>query len=199
MKLIFQDEKRILDEPSVDVIIETINEWLSQEYYFSYFIVNGTPIYDEPETYLDDQLENIDTLEIIGRTSKELKNDLLLSAEHYIERSIPELSTLSEQFYGTTNQETWNQFGDMLEGIQWLNQLITSIDELKIQPNNWNEYLTIAATLENELKNLEEALQNKDHVLIGDIIQYEIEPIYQSLQHEVKHSIDKEGMRHDIN
>ncbi|OLN24034.1 hypothetical protein BTO30_01040 [Domibacillus antri] len=200
MEFIFQEQVIQFDQdPTVEQIIEQINTWLNNSYYFSHLIVDGVNVYEEPEQYLTENLGSIDKLEIVARTAKEFTNEILLSAENYLQGAIPELTKLSDGFYNNPASDTWDDFGDMLEGMQWLNQIIVSIDQLPKQPQNWDEYLKLAATLEVELKNLEEAMENSDNVLIGDIIQYEMAPLYEAFEKEIQTTIDTEGSRHDVN
>lgn len=200
MELIFKDQIIQYKElPSVEEIIQKINELLIDNYYYSHFIVDGQVVYEDPEQYLLEELSAISKLEVIGRTAAEFTNDILLTAEEYLKRAKPEMTDLAEGFYQNPGTEHWTNFSDMLEGIQWLNQIILSIDGINEQPGNWNAYLNLAAKLEMELGNLEEAVENSDYVLIADIIQYELIPLYESLINEINTTIDTEGTRNDVN
>lgn len=200
MELLFQEQSIQFDEnPTAEQIIEQINLWLNDTYYFSHLVADSVDIYEDPEQYLDGDLKNINKLEVIARTAGEFTNDILLSAAAYLTGANQELEKLSESFYKNPSNETWQNFGDMLEGMQWLNQIVLSIDQMKEKPQNWDEFLKLAATLEVELKNMEEAVENQDFILIGDIIQYEIMPLYGELEKEIQTTIDNEGIRHDVN
>lgn len=200
MEFLFQEESIQFDQDStVEQVIEQIHTLLDDSYYFSHLIVDGVDVYEEPEQYLNENLESIEKLELIARTANEFTNDILLSAEVYLQRASLELMKLADGFYKNPSSESWDNFSDMLEGMQWLNQIIVSIDQMNEKPQNWDEYLKLAATLEVELKNLEEAVENGDHVLVADIIQYEITPVYEGLEKEIQRTIDTEGSRHDAN
>lgn len=200
MELLFQEESIQFDQDStVEQVIEQINILLDDSCYFSHLIVDGVDVYEELEQYLNENLESIEKLELIARTANEFTNDILLSAEVYLQGALPELTKLADDFYNNPTSESWGNFSDMLEGMQWLNQIIVSIDQMNEKPQNWDEYLKLAATLEVELKNLEQAVENGDHVLVADIIQYEITPVYEGLEKEIQKTIDTEGSRHDAN
>lgn len=42
--------------PSSEEIIQTINELIQAEHFFSHLIVNGVEVYEEPESYLFEEL-----------------------------------------------------------------------------------------------------------------------------------------------
>jgi hypothetical protein len=200
VQLLFRKEKVELGPlPDADLILDKINGWLGNSYYFSHFVVDGREVYEEPKEFLLEGLEYIQELVVIARTPNELVNDVLISAETYLGNAIPELSILANAFYNNPTSNTWSNFNDMLEGVQWINTILMSIDQMIEKPRNWGEYLKHNASLENELINLKEAMENSDFVLIADIIQYEILSVFESLLSEVSKTIDTEGNRHDSN
>ena len=46
---------------------------------------------------------------------------------------------------------------------------------------------------------LQDALQNSDHVLLGDLLQYEISPLFSTLEKEIKELLNTEGYKDDLN
>lgn len=200
MKLLIAEQTIHFDkQPSVEELVAKINELLTDDYYFSHLIVDGLDVFEEPEPYLADELPHIAELEVVAQTAAQLINNSLLTAEDYLKRAQPEMTVLADCFYQQPSAEQWASFSDMLEGMQWLHQIIASIDGMKAKPSNWDEYLKLAATLEVELKNLEEAVENSDTVLMADMIQYELLPLYESLGKEIQTTIDTEGTRDDVN
>ncbi|MBB4823628.1 hypothetical protein HNO89_000848 [Sporosarcina luteola] len=200
MKLVFQQEIIEFDNKvTAEVIIEKINDILESGYYFSHFIADEIEVYENHESYLNAHIHAINQLEIIAKTMKEFTNDVLLSAEDYVKRALPELRSISNEFYNNPTDETWERFEQLLEGLQWINGVIKTIGQSNEKPDNWGEYEEIATALQEELANLEEAVENEDHVLIGDMIQYEILPNFEALQGAVQTTIDNEGTRPNLN
>lgn len=185
--------------PTNEEIMNQIKKLLGEDYYYSHFLLDGKEVYEDPEDYLNNYLGSIARIEIITKTSSELINENLLSANEYLNRAKPLLIILSNNFYQLPTTQHWEQFSDLLEGIQWLNQLVKILDNLDERPQNLDEYLQIIVQLEMEIKNLFEALENKDHVLIADIIQYELIPIFDLLLIEINKTIDSEGCRNNLN
>lgn len=200
MELLFKDKTIQFDIlPSVEEVIEKINELLADQYYYSHLIIDGEEIYEELENYLLQSLESIMTLEVVVKTVREFVNDVLIMAADYLTTAVPEMTSLADGFYKNPTADNWGEFSAMLEGMQWLNHSIDLIDKAKERPANWDECINHAVQLQMELKNLEEAVGNTDSVLIADIIQYELLPIYEALQAEFNTTIDTEVERHDLN
>ncbi|MGR3765851.1 hypothetical protein [Rossellomorea sp. NS-SX7] len=193
--LVVRSEKQI----SSSEVIESIHSLLGESRYFSHMVVDGVEVFEDPENYLIDNIDHINDIEIVAGTVEEFINESLLSAEEYLRRAIPQISLLGNDFYKNPLKETWTNFTQLLEGLNWLNQIIGLIDQTKKKPANWDKYLELAFKLKIELEQLLEAMENSDNVLIGDIIQYEILTNYEELLKMVNETIDTEGYRHDIN
>lgn len=199
MELIIGDQVMELEQPSAEQIIEKMNEMLDDEHFFSHFIANGIEIYEEYETYLAERASEIQRLEVIVKTVHELINEILLSSEEYITRAKPEIRRLADTFYQNPSPSAWQELNQLLEGIQWLHQMVMTIDQTTKHPHNWGNYLTAVASIQTELSQLEDAIQRQDSVLIADIIQYEIYPFFEAMGNEILTTIDTEGYRHDLN
>lgn len=201
MKLLLLDETYTYnnDEESIDKMFGEILEKISEtDLQFSHLVIDGEEVYENYGEYILERLNEVDTVEVVLKTVKELINETLLSTESYIKRAIPEIETIVDEFYQNPSQQTWEKLKQLIEGIQWIAQVILSIDQFEEKLANWEDYLTNLATLQNELPNLLEALQNQDALLIADVIQYEILPIFELLQKNVTETIDNEGARPDL-
>lgn len=200
LKLICNDEiTQFNGYPSVEQVLEKIDKLILKKYYFSHLIVDGVEIYDDPESYLQVNLEGISSLEIIVKTEKEFTNELLLDAESYIKRAKNELTLLADGFYQNPTSEQWNNFNQMMEGLQWINQVLQHMNDLEKRLMNAEEYNKIYITLQENIATLHEAVISEDYILTADIIQYELVPVYESLEIEFTKTIDTEGYRQDIN
>ncbi|WP_100332363.1 hypothetical protein [Bacillus xiapuensis] len=200
MKLHFQEQVIEFDnDTSVEEIIEKINDLLGDQYYFDHLVVNHEKILESPEVVLSNRLPHIETIEVMAVPAKEFINDLLLSAEEYTARALPHIAALADRFYNHPDPSCWQELNQLFEGIQWLLLSAETIDQSVVRPANWEKVLASLSDLKGELGNLEEALENIDTVLIADMLQYEIEPVFETMAKEVKMMIDREGMRHDLN
>ena len=57
-------------------------------------IIDGEPIYENFDMYIQDNIDNIDNINIIARTLKEFAEDILYSTYEYIQEAIPQLESL---------------------------------------------------------------------------------------------------------
>ena len=199
MELIFQEQQFEFDKnSSSDEVVIKINELLKEDYYFSHFIADGTEVYENHEEYLTVNVDRIEKLEVIVKTEKEFLNDILLSTEDYFKRAKPELASLPDGFYANPTAETRSSFGLLLEGLQWLDEMLSVIDKSNERPADWDTCMELSQSMKAEIVNLSEAVDNSDNILIADIIQYEFIPIFETLETEVGKIIDTVGTRHDL-
>ncbi|MFV8826462.1 hypothetical protein [Alkalihalobacterium sp. APHAB7] len=187
------------EETSINEMFQQINNRVNERgVHLSHLVVNGVEVYEDHGEYILERLSTIETVEAIVHTTKQLLSSILLSAETYLKRAVPEVNNLVDEFYSTPTEESWQKLVQLLEGLQWITQMINNIDQLDHKILNWNEYLTSMATLETELIPLMEAIENKDTVLIADIIQYEVLPILERLQIISTTTIDEQGERIEL-
>lgn len=199
MELVFQQQViEIKKSTSTYDVIERINELLVGNYYFSHFVADGTEVYEDHEHYLNAHLGQIEKIEVFAKTEKEFVNDVLLSTEDYLKRAKPEMAALPDGFYGNPSPEDQMSFSHLMEGLQWLDEMLSVVDTSNERPEEWGTCMESAQTMTEEIVNLSEAVENKDNVLIADIIQYEFIPIFDTLESEVGKIIDAVGIRHDI-
>lgn len=200
MELVFQEQQIEFKKiPSSDEVIMKINVLLQKDNYFSHFIADGTEIYEDHEVYLNVNLDRIEKLEIIAKTEKEFMNDILLSAEDYMKRAKPELVALTDGFYSNPTAETHTSFSQLMDGLQWLDEMLALLADSNERPPNGEMYAGHTQTLQTGIAQLGEAVENSDNVLIADIIQYELIPIFEQLETVIGETIDTVGTRHDLN
>ena len=96
-----------------------------------------------------------------------LVNETLISANNYIDNAIPIIKELAELFYQQPDDKAWGQLTDLFEGIQWILQTLGHIDSI-------NDLDTIVPEIEN-------AILHRDNILIGDMLLYEIVPIFENM------------------
>ncbi|SFQ96882.1 hypothetical protein [Desulfoscipio geothermicus] len=185
---------------SAQKIIEVINQLIRDSGLFlSCLKVNGKDIYNDFEFYIEEHLNTIQVIEVEVKNRKEWLDDMLLSGARYLERSIPAVQQLADRFYQGPSAGTWTQFAQLLEGVEWLVQLIHGMEQNKLLYPGWGTNITVAASFKEALDNLAEAMENSDTILIADIINYEIMPLLESLMVDVQKTIDSEVKRNDLN
>lgn len=199
LKLLFLEQSMEYENiPSLQEVIEQINELLQKNYYFSHLLVDGEEVTDDIDSYLSIHMSEINTIEIIAIEALKFINNLLLSAEEYVVRAIPNIKTLSDEFYNNPETTSWNELSNLLEGIQWMVSVVNVIDQSIARPSNWDDSIENVNILVDEFSNLEEALENTDNILIADMLLYEILPVFETMNNTVRLIIDSEGKRNDL-
>lgn len=118
---------------------------------------------------------------------EQLVNETIHSAYEYVKNGVNALSVLADEFYSMPDTNTWERLIALFEGIQWLIKSLAQIDGLEnlesviINYAIWNEYVKTVVELGQLIPVLEQAMLNKDNVLIGDILLYEIQPIFETM------------------
>lgn len=195
MKLIIDNSTQTFENHLSEVkdVLASIKKILNKENLeLSHLIIDGTPVYQNYETYLEDNIETIKEIVVETLKMKQLIEGTLGSAFDYISQATELLKALAEAFYQAPKPYTWNSLGDLFEGIGWLLETMNRIDQIDhldqyVQNYGvWNEYVQIIRGLGIQVPELEQAMVNRDHVLIGDLILYEISPIFEAAEEKLR-------------
>lgn len=189
-------------ENHIDILDDTfkqINEMVtSSNLVFSHLIIDGVEIYDDYYDYFLDNIRNIEEVKVVTKTIKELSQEIILSTIDYLERAIPEIEILSNEFYKTPSKESWNKLVDLVEGIKWIMDTFVAIDsnpELKNIVNSyegWNLYAKDMYSLQELMMDFEEILENSDYISTADILFYEISPLFKEMKEKLEKLILEE-------
>ena len=150
---------------------------------------------DECLEYIQDHLASIQYLELIAGTEREIQDDRLLDANAYLLRAIPAVETLAGEFYQGPSQESWLRLNELAEGLQWLIQT----DWIMRESGRWPSSTQDDQRMSDALRELEQAVEAEDAVLVGDLIAYEILPFFREMSSKVSQLIDEEVVRDDLN
>lgn len=167
--------------------------------YFSHLIVDSIEVVDDYENYLLKYIDQISHVEVVLLNSKELLNEALLSCKDYLAQALSEIEKLADKFYQGENEETWKKFDQMLEGLQWIVQMVSALNSNKDFYNTIHDSMEIEEKLSSDIAELEDAVTQNDLILIGDIINYEILPTLNSLNLTVHKIVENEVLKDDIN
>lgn len=161
-------------------------------------VINGSVVEDDYEEFIAANLLTIEDIEILGRPLQEYIFEQVREGLAYLERALPEVENLADQFYQGCSNGTWEKFDLLLEGIQWLAQLTHTVQNPEII-TNWSDYQKTSVEMLQKLGELGSALQNMDQVLIADIIKYEIYPLLGNLQFQLEKTLNAQEHVNDIN
>jgi len=182
--LVFPNKREAVPE-----IIQSIEQELNlAEVYYSHFTLDGVDRFDELESFLLDNITGTEKIKIECRTLKELADEVILSAGEYLDRAIPVLTELAPKFYRESNADCWRQLAELTDGVKWLLDSFSLIDkEIAMNPHiqgysNWNEYLQQIYSLKENMEQLGQAMESRDMVLIGDLLNYEVIDLFKQIK-----------------
>lgn len=117
----------------------------------------------------------------------EVVNDVLSTANSYVENGIPLIKKLADSFYQQPDRDAWQQLTDLFEGMGWIIETLTQIDSINNLKDilndykTWNEYVQAVSELNEIVPELETALESSDNIFIGDLLLYEVTPIFEQM------------------
>lgn len=165
---------------------------------FSHLIIDGVEIYGDFYDYFLDNIRNIEKVKVVTKTIKEISQEIIINTIDYLERAIPEIEMLSNEFYKTPSEASWQKLTDLLEGIKWIMDTFVAIDangELKNIVNSyegWNMYAKDVYSLQELMPDFEEILKSSDYISTADMLSYEISPLFKNMKEKLKKLVLKE-------
>jgi hypothetical protein len=145
---------------------------------------------DSPEVQKT-QLSEIATLELEISTLSDIINKNIENADAYLIRLIPGIEKSVELFRMGNEQEANKFFINIIDGIDWLSQVLDMILTAKaISPDTVFDGKSIQdrrANLVDLTRQMVDANKNQDWVLLADLLEYEILPYYQEWSNLLPH------------
>jgi DNA mismatch repair ATPase MutS len=197
----YDNDKNQID--NIFMEIDGITEKSSKT--LSHMVIDGNEIVGDYYDYFLNNIKNINKIEVILLTYKELIEEILLSTLNYLKRTPQIIEGLANTFYKNPTKESWNDLNDLLEALSWIMNTFASIDQdhrlkdIILSYENWNLYAKEVLSLKEILANLEEALANNDYVSIADILSYEIESVFKEMEDKLSSLINREVNLYDLN
>lgn len=188
------------DKSIIDSMFQEIDDILEKsKYFFSHLVVDDIEVYEDYHDYFIDNIRNIREVKVISKTLKELASNIMFSTIDYLNRAIPEIVILSNEFYKTPTEQSWFKFSDLLEGITWIMDSFAAIDtnerlkDIVSSYEEWNHYAKDIFSLQELLRELEEVIENQDIVSMADMLSYEINPLFKDMKGKLERLAFKEA------
>lgn len=153
--------------------------------------IDGLELYQDYFEYILDNLNYIENIKVKLITYKELVGETLVGTIDYLQGAAEEIVPLSEAFYAEPTKEAWDDFSDLLEGINWIISVFNLIDNdktlIETLPSYeiWNLYAKDILTLNELIPQMNDALNSKDNTLLADLMMYEILPLYEDMREQL--------------
>ncbi|WP_347451181.1 hypothetical protein [Acetoanaerobium noterae] len=193
-------------ESEIPKIFDYINQIINEKNIFLKSMeIDGIEIYDNFYEYFLDKMESINIIEIKIQTLNQLIDDVIYDSWEYIVKAIPLIERLSVSFKKNPTEKSWQELGNLFSGIEWILETYRNIDQYKnlseLVPNYyiWNEYVVELEKLKQALPDFFEAINNKDTILIGDVLEYEINPLFESISEKLNKLAKKDVNNQNAN
>jgi len=187
MLISIDNENEQFIEPNLDVLNlwwqKSTGEIYSKDRLIYCVEIDGDIFYRDYESFIVNNREGIKRVNIKTLTRMESLIDTESALKDYLNRFIPSALNVSDTFYGEISEECWSLFSQFIEGLNWI---LKSMDFARLlhQENTINlpPYSTALQKLEKVVGELDQSLNQRDYVMVGDLIQYEIIPILEQFQ-----------------
>ncbi|KAF5080014.1 hypothetical protein DSECCO2_123840 [anaerobic digester metagenome] len=173
-------------ENTIEKIIDAITEILNRDNAIAIdYIVDGNSVKEDLGKYLSERLAEIQEIEVITQTVKQLIMETIHSAYNYLQNAIPQIRSIASEFEMEPDAITWQSLNELLEGLNWLIDSMERMNALKslelivTDYQVWNQYAQITYNLIPSIKELDAALRNKNNRKVGRILSKEIGPAFE--------------------
>jgi hypothetical protein len=171
-----------------DEVVEEVNNHVKklnkEKKVLSHLVVDQQEVYTDFESYIELNKEEINEIEIITLTYEEMTYQILLSINEYLERMLPNLEEIIEENYGELSEVFWSHMTDFGEGMDFIISFVGNLKELN--PQIYTMFESNVILLTNGFKELVISFENKDATFSFDILSYEIKPVLEALQNDIK-------------
>ncbi|MCG5501470.1 hypothetical protein [Ectothiorhodospira lacustris] len=117
-------------------------------------------------------------------------------AEKYLERAMPALKELIVSTREFHNEDNIKDVGEAVEGLGWLSQYSHSMQHLVASgyPEMAGHFAQFEKDISFIISQMVEGSRNQDQVLIADIMEYEVMPLFEAMKeiigqvlHKIRH------------
>lgn len=202
MQIIYGNKQLTIEnnQSSISEIFEKVNEIINKKnIVFSHLNIDNKEIYEGHENYIQENLNEIMTVEIITKHAKEMVWETMESIYNYLQRAIPELNKLIDESYKFFTSETWVGIENLAEGMQWILQFSEVTSNLKQYPIKWTEIKSSVVACELSFVQLMEGVEEQDMILISDILSYEVTPALEKLKEALEVTLQDKEFLKDVN
>lgn len=171
---------------AVEAVFAQINELLTaSKVNISSITIDDEELYSDYSQYILEHMEGIKTIVVHVKSLQELMDDTLMSIQEYVIRAVPEIDIIVDEFYQEATPNTWDKFGQLLEGLQYITNTLAMISDNKEWYYNASQFEVIRQNLLRQIVMLQAAMELQDRVKLSDALFYEITPSFKALAKEI--------------
>ncbi|RCX19073.1 hypothetical protein DFP94_10589 [Fontibacillus phaseoli] len=177
----------------IDNSIQSVNNWwmevTSKIYKQDRFIycveINGQVFYNEYERVILDNFQTIESINIRTKTKQESITETLSNINEYLAGFLPASSKVADYFYGELSDNEWNQFSSFVSGLQWIIDAIRFLETLNVN-SDMDLLVSNRTEIERIIAEMDQSLQKREYVMVGDLIQYELVPVLENYKLQIQ-------------
>lgn len=158
--------------------IDTTKTILMQGRFLYKVMIDGQTFYDGYEVYIVNNFQKIKSMDLLTKSKEEAMQESMSELHAYNRKLLDASDLVSSAFYGEPSPEQWQLFSQYIEGLHWVSQTVHFIQAIVTENKQYARlegYLSeVLLQIDDKTKMLNEAAEEKNYVLMGDIIQYEI-------------------------
>lgn len=113
----------------------------------------------------------------------EKKIDILKTTNEYIDKVIIEIKNITELIQSGNEIAGISRLVQVLDGIDYICKVISLTEEVHKEKISIEE-------INEKLKEIIDSFENEDYILLGDLINYELLPILESIQNVMILSVE---------
>ena len=175
MKIIFHEQEIIFEDAVPHIVFEVIQQMLTDRYYFDYFIIDGLRMDGDPLHIIEDYVSDAEVIEVIAIEATQFIVGLQQSMAGYVTTALPTLRITVERFQQQeATAQQWQDLHDLLEGMQWLQQVYATVASSTYVPKEWLTLQQIFVQLIQVLPQLASHLEAKNQQGIAHLLQITI-------------------------
>ncbi|MDI4650354.1 hypothetical protein [Cohnella hashimotonis] len=183
MNIKFRDQTFYIEETGDQAnIVAAIDKVISENKINLHHIqIDGVPYYESFAEVLTEKAIESSNFEIVEAGSLGWLLDLLHTMQNYLKSALGEISPLASSFHQGEDQIDWEQFKELLGGMEWLSEAMQLVASSSFSGPS-EAFKTKTKQLTELTEALFSSLEDRDRTLTGDIILYEIQGFYEELQ-----------------
>lgn len=140
--------------------------------------IDGNDVTGSMERYIEAHHDRIQTITIESINPDGVIEEIVEGTVDYLQRIHQATETISDAFYGEVTDEVWGMLTQLSEGLTFAVQSMQMIAEHRkerLSDSKLSEELALfVQSIEAQVAEINQAIEEQDTVLIGDIIRYEM-------------------------
>jgi hypothetical protein len=185
---------------SVSVMFDRLGETLKEQRLALISLqIDHLEIKEDYIQYVVEQIHTIQQIKANVVPFRQLRDESIVSMGQYLSRGVSHIEPLAGQYYQGGTEESWQEFAQFIEALQWIEAVLDSFKAPDLAPINGSAFSDLQLMLAPTITSLSEAVEQADMTYIGDLLMHEVLPLFTRLLEEVRFTLMNEVIQNDYN